>query len=82
MATLRLMVQTNPARLGRAANEAHFERPPAQLWDVKYKLRNGHEGSIPMISRTMAGAMCRVLDLLNGNPPRLLDAQAREVDPC
>lgn len=79
---LNLIRQINPQRLGRAANDAHFERPPAKLWDVTYQLRNGHKGSIAMVSRTMAGAMVHVINLLSDTPPRAVTATQKAVEPC
>lgn len=79
---LNLIRQVNPGRLGRAANDPEFNRRPARLWNVTYQLRNGHKGSIPMVSRTMSGAICRVLDILSDTPPRTVDAKPKQVDPC
>lgn len=79
---LKLMRQVNPARLGRAANEAEFHRRPARLWTVTYHLRDGQTGAIPMVSQTKAGAICRVLDILSDTPPRLVNATPAQVDQC
>lgn len=80
---LKLMRQVNPGNRGRAANDASFTPPsPHRLFNVSYQLRNGHKGTIPMVSRTMSGAICHVLNILSGTPPRVVDAKPQQVDPC
>lgn len=75
-----LMRQIPPTKLGRAANEPHFVPRPPRLWDVTYRLRNGHCGSISMISTTKSGALMRVIDILSNTPPRLIDAKLHSAD--
>lgn len=75
-----LMVQIPPTKLGRAANEPSFTPKPPRLWNVTYRLRNGHCGSIPMISTSKSGALLRVIDILHGTPPRFVHAQQALAD--
>lgn len=65
--------QKGPAP-GAAANEPEFVRRPRHLFAVSYLKRNGDRGCINMISTTRAGAMLRVIEVLDCEL-RMLDAR-------
>jgi hypothetical protein len=62
--------------LGSAANNPDFVRLPSRLFNVAYRLRNGHQGTVPMISTTRRGALLRVVEMF---PEQLRMASIREV---
>lgn len=55
-----VIAQSAPAPIIPAANSEFFALQPARLFQVTYVLRNGHKGTLNIISRTRAGAIGRV----------------------